>query len=152
VKTSTAIGYFLTSIIVFLTPVAPLMVVIALAILIDTFLGLYKALFYELLIIILYPIDVYIMGGSIYGIEHLLTKAGVVLLVFIEALSVDENIRAINKNRGFEFYFNKLLTVIKKGKATFTDIKKCRTWRTFRRSLSNSWKAFSNRNRRKLVL
>jgi len=143
VKTSTAIGYFLTSIIVFLTPIAPLMVVIALAILIDTFLGLYKAfktknkitshklsrvafkiLFYELLIIILYPIDVYIMGGSIYGIEHLLTKAGVVLLVFIEALSVDENIRAINKNRGFEFYFNKLLSVIKKGKATFTDIKK----------------------------
>jgi len=142
-KTSTAIGYFLTSIIVFLTPIAPLMVVIALAILIDTFLGLYKAyktktkitshklsrvafkvLFYELLIIILYPIDVYIMGGSIYGIEHLLTKAGVVLLVFIEALSVDENIRAINKDRGFEFYFNKLLTVIKKGKATFTDIKK----------------------------
>ena len=142
-KTSTAIGYFLTSIIVFLTPIAPLMVVIALAILIDTFLGLYKAyktkikitshklsrvafkiLFYELLIIILYPIDVYIMGGSIYGIEHLLTKAGVVLLVFIEALSVDENIRAINKNRGFEYYFNKLLSVIKKGKASFTDIKK----------------------------
>ena len=142
-KTSTAIGYFLTSIIVFLTPIAPLMVVIALAILIDTFLGLYKAfktknkitshklsrvafkiLFYELLIVILYPIDVYIMGGSIYGIEHLLTKAGVVLLVFIEALSVDENIRAINKNRGFEYYFNKLLSVIKKGKASFTDIKK----------------------------
>lgn len=133
----------MTSIIVFLTPVAPLMVVIALAILIDTFLGLYKAyktktkitshklsrvafkiLFYELLIIILYPIDVYIMGGSIYGIDHLLTKAGVVLLVFIEALSVDENIRAINKNRGFEYYFNKLLSVIKKGKSTFTDIKK----------------------------
>ena len=70
------------------------------------------------------------MGGSLYGIEHLLTKAGVVLLVFIEALSVDENIRAINKDRGFEFYFTKLLTVIKKGKATFTDIKK-KLWELF---------------------
>jgi len=42
-KTSTFIGYILTSLAVFLTPIAPLMVVVALAILIDTFLGLYKA-------------------------------------------------------------------------------------------------------------
>ena len=132
-KTSTAIGYFLTSIIVFLTPIAPLMVVIALAILIDTFLGLYKAfktktkitshklsrvafkvLFYELLIVILYPIDVHIMGGSISGIEHLLINGGVVLLVFIEALSDNENIRAINRDIVYEYYFTKLLTGINK--------------------------------------
>jgi len=65
-----------------------------------------------LLIVILYPIDVYIMDGSIYGISHLLTKSACLLLVFIEALSVDENIRAINKDKGVEFYFKKLIFLI----------------------------------------
>ena len=142
-KTSTFIGYIITSVAVFLTPIAPLMVVVALAILIDTFLGLYKAyrtkqqitshklsrvafkvLFYELLIVILYPIDVYIMNGSLYGISYLLTKGACLLLVFIELLSVDENIRAINKDKGAEFYFKKLLHLIRKGKEAITDIKK----------------------------
>ena len=142
-KTSTFIGYILTSLAVFLTPIAPLMVVVALAIVIDTFLGLYKAyrtkqtitshklsrvafkvLFYELLIVIMYPIDVYIMDGSIYGISHLLTKGACLLLVFIEALSVDENIKAINNNKGFEFYLKKLLLLFRKGKEAITDMKK----------------------------
>ena len=72
----------------------------------------------------IYPIDVYIMDGSIYGISHLLTKSACLLLVFIEALSVDENIRAINKDKGAEFYFKKLLHLIRKGKEAITDIKK----------------------------
>ena len=139
----TTIFTLVTSMVVFFTPIAPLMLIVAAFILADTLLGVsksvikkqgftshklsrvaFKVLFYELLIVIMYPIDVYIMDGSIYGMSHLLTKGACLLLVFIEALSVDENIKAINNNKGFEFYFKKLLLLIRKGKEALSDMKK----------------------------
>jgi hypothetical protein len=60
----------------------------------------------------------------IYGQAHFFTKVGTFVLIFVEALSIEENIKALNKERGFQFYFNKLMATVKKGKKEITDIKK----------------------------
>jgi hypothetical protein len=45
-------------------------------------------------------------------------------LIFVEALSIEENVKALNKDKGFQYYFNKLIKTVKKGKEDIVDIKK----------------------------
>lgn len=138
-----AIFTLVTSMVVFFTPIAPLMMIVAGFILSDTLLGVSKAVikkqgftshklsrlifkmfFYQIVILLLYPIDIFIIDSDLFGQAHFFTKVGTFVLIFVEALSIEENIKALNKERGFQFYFNKLMTTVKKGKQDLTDIKK----------------------------
>ena len=138
-----AIFTLVASLVVFFTPIAPLMMIVAGFILSDTLLGISKAVikkqgftshklsrlifkmfFYQIVILLLYPIDIFIIASDLFGQPHFFTKVGTFVLIFVEALSIEENIKALNKERGFQFYFNKLMTTVKKGKQEITDIKK----------------------------
>ena len=138
-----AIFTLVASLVVFFTPIAPLMMIVAAFIVADTLLGISKAVikkqgftshklsrlifkmfFYQIVILLLYPIDIFIIASDLFGQPHFFTKVGTFVLIFVEALSIEENIKALNKERGFQFYFNKLMTTVKKGKQEITDIKK----------------------------
>jgi len=138
-----AIFTLFASLVVFFTPIAPLMVIVAAFIVADTLLGvsksiikkqgftshklsrlIFKMFFYQVVILLLYPIDIFIIASDLFGQAHFFTKVGTFVLIFVEALSIEENIKALNKERGFQFYFNKLMTTVKKGKQEITDIKK----------------------------
>ena len=138
-----AIFTLVASLVVFFTPIAPLMMIVAAFIVADTLLGISKAVikkqgftshklsrlifkmfFYQIVILLLYPIDIFIIASDLFGQAHFFTKVGTFVLIFVEALSIEENIKALNKERGFQFYFNKLMTTVKKGKQEITDIKK----------------------------
>ncbi len=129
--------------IVFFTPIAPLMLIVAGFILMDTILGVTKALklkqgftshklsrlifkmfFYQMVILLIFPIDVYIIGEELFGYQFFATKVVTFVLIFVESLSIEENIKAINNNKGFRYYFEKLLTTIKHGKEKIIEAKK----------------------------
>ena len=138
-----AIFTLVTSMVVFFTPIAPLMMIVAAFILADTLLGvsksiikkqqftshklsrlIFKMFFYQVVILLLYPIDIFIIASDLFGQAYFFTKVGTFVLIFVEALSIEENIKALNKDRGFKYYFEKLLQTVKKGKQEITDIKK----------------------------
>lgn len=129
--------------VVFFTPIAPLMLIVALFIIADTLLGITKAIklkqefkshklsrlifkmfFYQLLIMMLYPIDIFLIQDALFGYDLFATRAGVLVLVFVESLSIEENIKAINKDKGFQYYFNKLVKVVKNAKDKIVEAKK----------------------------
>jgi hypothetical protein len=131
------------SMVVFFTPIAPLMFIVAGFIVADTLLGVSKALmlkqgfnshklsrlifkmfFYQAVILLLYPIDIFIIATDLFGQPHFCTKVGTFVLIFVEALSIEENVKALNKDKGFQYYFNKLIKTVKKGKEDIVDIKK----------------------------
>jgi len=132
-----------TSLIVFFVPVQPLLLIIGAFIAMDTVLGvtkayvtqqpidshklsrvIFKMLIYQAVILLLYPIDVFIIGGELFGYEYFATKLGAFILLFIESLSIEENIKALNKGKGFKYYFEKLLKTLKEAKSQITDVKK----------------------------
>lgn len=128
---------------VFFTPIAPLMMIVAGFIIADTILGvtksiklkrkftshklsrlIFKMFFYQMVICMLFPIDVYLIGHDIFGYQFFATKIGTFILIFVESLSIEENIKAINKDKGFRYYFEKLLKAVKQGKEKIIDAKK----------------------------
>lgn len=130
-------------VVVFFTPIAPLMLLVAAFIISDTFLGITKAIklnheftshklsrlafkmfFYQMLIMMLYPIDIFLIQDALFGYDLFATRVGVLVLIFIESLSIEENIKAINKNKGFQYYFNKLIELVKSVKTKIVDVKK----------------------------
>lgn len=138
-----AIFTLVTSLVVFFTPIAPLMLIVAAFIAADTLLGvsksiikkqgftshklsrlIFKMFFYQVVILLLYPIDIFIIASDLFGQAHFFTKVGTFVLIFVESLSIEENIKALNKERGFQFYFNKLMTTVKKSKEQIVDVKK----------------------------
>ena len=132
-----------TSLIVFFVPIQPLLLIIGGFIAMDTVLGVTKAyvtkqtvnshklsrvvfkmLIYQAVILLLYPIDVFIVGSQLFGYEHFVTKLGAFILLFVESLSIEENIKALNNDKGFKYYFEKLLRTLKQAKSQITDVKK----------------------------
>jgi len=129
--------------VVFFTPIAPLMLIVAMFIVLDTLLGVTKAIrlkhkftshklsrlifkmfFYQMLIMMLYPIDIYLIQDALFGYDLFATRAGTLVLVFVESLSIEENVKAINKDKGFQYYFNKLVKVVKEAKDKIIEAKK----------------------------
>lgn len=105
------LSLFLLSILTLLTPVKMLILIITLFVSIDTIYGLYftikkmglksfksnylfniviKTFFYAGSIVVLFLIDKFIFGGSLFGIEFLLSKAVTILWCYIETKSIDE--------------------------------------------------------------
>jgi len=110
------LNYLLTSIILFYTPIFGLLIAVGVAICFDTVTGIAKAIkvkgfksirsrilsniiskmaLYELCILSLYAIDKYVLNEFIikwFSIDFMFTKICAIMLIFIELVSIKENI------------------------------------------------------------
>lgn len=108
--------YFLTSLILFYTPVNGLLIGVGIAIIFDTFTGVFKSIktkgiasirsrilsniiskmaLYELCIISLFAIDYYVLNEFVvrsFGINFMFTKICAIMLIFVELVSIKENV------------------------------------------------------------
>lgn len=106
----------LTALLLFFAPIQQLVMVVGLVILCDTFTGIYKSVklfgwksirsrklsniiskmvLYEVAIIVLYPIDKFLLNElllNIVSVQFFSTKIACVLLVLVELTSIKENI------------------------------------------------------------
>ena len=110
------LNYFLTSLILFYTPIQGLLIGVGIAIIFDTFTGIFKSIklkgmssvksrilsniiskmaLYELCIISLFAIDYYVLNEFIirsFGIKFMFTKICAIMLIFVELVSIKENV------------------------------------------------------------
>ena len=110
-----------TALLLFFAPIQQLVIVVGLAILCDTFTGIYKSVkldgwksirsrklsniiskmvLYEVSIIILFPIDKFLLNElllNIVSVQFFSTKVACVLLILVEITSIKENIEAALK-------------------------------------------------------
>ena len=108
--------YFLTSLILFYTPINGLLIGVGVAIIFDTFTGVFKSIktkgiasirsrilsniiskmaLYELCIISLFAIDYYVLNEFVirsFGIDFMFTKICAIMLIFVELVSIKENV------------------------------------------------------------
>jgi phage-related holin len=106
----------LTALLLFFAPIQQLVMVVGLVILCDTFTGIYKSVkldgwksirsrklsniiskmvLYEVAIIVLYPIDKFLLNElllNIVSVQFFSTKVACVLLILVEITSIKENI------------------------------------------------------------
>ena len=110
------LNYFLTSLILFYTPITGLLIGVGIAIIFDTFTGVFKSIklngiasvksrilsniiskmaLYELCIICLFAIDYYVLNEFVirsFGIDFMFTKICAIMLIFVELVSIKENV------------------------------------------------------------
>ena len=110
-----------TALLLFFAPIQQLVMVVGLAILCDTFTGIYKSVkldgwksirsrklsniiskmvLYEVAIIVLYPIDKFLLNElllNVVSVQFFSTKVACVLLILVEITSIKENIEAALK-------------------------------------------------------
>ena len=111
-------NYFLTSLLLFFVPINGLLVGVGVAIIFDTFTGIFKSIklggiksiksrilsniiskmvLYELCILALFAIDYYVLNEFVirsFGINFMFTKICAIMLIFVELVSIKENIEA----------------------------------------------------------
>lgn len=129
----------LTSLFVFVSPVIPLILLVLVFVVFDTIIGMMcsykqgvklksrvlsrivtKITIYVLMLLLVYGLDVMILSTWIET-HMLVTKIGAGILCFIEAFSIDENVRKCNKDKGVGYYFNKIFDLVKKVKSKYND-------------------------------
>jgi hypothetical protein len=110
------INYILSSILLLFVPIQGLLIAVAAAIVLDTFTGIFKSVklrgwsnirsrvlsniiskmaLYEVCILFLFVIDKYVLNEFIirsFGITYMFTKICAILLIFVELVSIKENI------------------------------------------------------------
>jgi hypothetical protein len=110
------INYILSSLILLFVPIQSLIIAVAAAITLDTFTGIFKSVklkgwssirsrvlsniiskmvLYEICIMVLYVIDKYLLNEfiqSAFGFVYMFTKICAILLIFVELVSIKENI------------------------------------------------------------
>ena len=110
------IQYLIASILLLFAPIYGLLIAVASAIVLDTFTGIFKSikingwksvrsrklsnivskmLLYEICILLLFLMDKYVLNEFImhaFGFEFMFTKICAILLMFIELVSIKENI------------------------------------------------------------
>lgn len=113
--------YLLASILLLFAPVYGLLVAVGTAIILDTFTGVFKSvklsgwksirsrklsnivskmMLYEVCVLLLFLMDKYLLNEFVilwFGIEYMFTKICAILLIFIELVSVKENIEEAYK-------------------------------------------------------
>jgi hypothetical protein len=111
----------LAALLLFFAPIQELVMAVGLAIMLDTFTGIYKSVklsgwksirsrklsniiskmvLYEVSIIVLYPIDKFLLNElflNILSVQFFSTKVACVLLILVELTSIKENIEAALK-------------------------------------------------------
>lgn len=107
--------YTITSVLLFFAPIQGLVISVGIAILMDTFCGIYrsvkidgwgsvssrrlseivsKMLLYQSCVISLFVIDKFVLHDILsmwFSVEYIMTKICTILLIFIEAVSIKEN-------------------------------------------------------------
>ena len=110
------LNYILSSLILLFVPIYGILISVATAIILDTFTGIFKSiklnglksirskrlshivskmLLYEICVLLLFVIDKFILNEFIFkwlGIDFMFTKICAILLIFIELVSIKENI------------------------------------------------------------
>lgn len=113
--------YLIASILLLFAPVYGLLVAVGTAIILDTFTGVFKSvklsgwksirsrklsnivskmMLYEVCVLLLFLMDKYLLNEFVFlwfGIEYMFTKICAILLIFIELVSVKENIEEAYK-------------------------------------------------------
>lgn len=134
-----------SSLLLFFAPIKFILILVGIAILLDTIFGLikakklkqkitsrklaniiYKMLIYQGAILTFYAIDVLILGDFItlaVSVPYALTKVVALVAVSIELFSIDESLRLFNNGKGFKFYFKQLINVVKDTKEDINQIK-----------------------------
>lgn len=108
--------YFISAIILFFTPIYGLLIAVAMAIGLDTFTGIFKSiklngwksirsrrlshvisklLLYEITVLLLFVIDYHLLNEFIsahFNIAFMFTKIVCIILIFVELVSIKENI------------------------------------------------------------
>jgi hypothetical protein len=115
------INYFFASLILLFVPIYGLLIAVGSAIILDTFTGVYKSIklnglksivsrklsnviskmaLYEICILFLFVIDKFLLNEfikSAFGFEFMFTKICAILLIFVELVSIKENIEETYK-------------------------------------------------------
>ena len=115
------LNYIVSSLILLFVPIYGILIAVATAIILDTFTGIFKSvklngwssfrsrrlshiiskmLLYEICILLLFVIDKFILNEFIFkwlSIDFMFTKICAILLIFIELVSIKENIEAAFK-------------------------------------------------------
>lgn len=110
------LNYIFTSLILLFVPIYGLLIAVGSAIVLDTFTGIFKSIklngwksirsrklsniiskmaLYEICIVFLYLIDNYVLNEfikSAFGFDFMFTKICAILLIFVELVSIKENI------------------------------------------------------------
>ena len=110
------LNYVLSSLILLFVPIQGLLIAVGSAIVLDTFTGVFKSVklkgwcsirsrvlsniiskmaLYEICIMVLYLIDKYLLNEfiqSAFGFQFMFTKICAILLIFVELVSIKENI------------------------------------------------------------
>ena len=110
------LNYIFTSLILLFVPIYGLLIAVGSAIILDTFTGIFKTIklngwksirsrklsniiskmaLYEICIVFLYLIDNYVLNEfikSAFGFDFMFTKICAILLIFVELVSIKENI------------------------------------------------------------
>lgn len=113
--------YIVASILLLFAPIYGLLIAVGTAIVLDTFTGVFKSvklngwksirsrklssivsklLLYEVCILLLFLMDKYLLNEFVvrsFGIEYMFTKICAILLIFIELVSIKENIEEAYK-------------------------------------------------------
>jgi hypothetical protein len=138
--------YILASIVLLFAPIYGLLIAVGAAIILDTFTGIFKSiklegfksirsrklsnvvsklLLYEICILFLFLIDKFLLNEFIirsFGIEFMFTKICAILLIFIELVSIKENIEDAFKIEIWPM-IKKLLSRAKEIKSDIDEIK-----------------------------
>jgi hypothetical protein len=140
------IQYVFASILLLFAPIYGLLIAVGAAIILDTFTGIFKSiklegfdsirsrklsnvvskmLLYEVCILLLFLMDKFLLNEFIvrsFGIEYMFTKICAILLIFIELVSIKENIEDAFKIEIWPM-IKKLLSRAKELKSDIDDIK-----------------------------
>ena len=116
------LNYIVSSLVLLFVPIYGILIAVATAIILDTFTGIFKSvklngwnsfksrrlshiiskmLLYEICILLLFVIDKFILNEFIFkwlSIDFMFTKICAILLIFIELVSIKENIEATKKS------------------------------------------------------
>lgn len=140
------LNYIFSGLILFFAPIQGLLIAVAFGIFLDTFTGIFKSikltgwrsirsrrlshivskmLLYQITILLLYVIDKFLLNEFIklhFTIEFMFTKLVAILLIFIELVSIKENVEAALKIDIWKMLKN-LLNRAKEVKSDINEIK-----------------------------
>jgi hypothetical protein len=140
------LNYIFSGLILFFAPIQGLLIAVAFGIFLDTFTGIFKSikltgwrsirsrrlshivskmLLYQITILLLYVIDKFLLNEFIklhFTIEFMFTKFVAILLIFIELVSIKENVEAALKIDIWKMLKN-LLNRAKEVKSDINEIK-----------------------------
>lgn len=137
---TTGLALFIT----WLSTVAPIIVLLICFIVFDTVMGIaasiyakkpilsrklqrfiVKSLLYSVTLLAFYGVDDLLINDALIqatGVNLALTKIWATFLCSVEAFSIDEKFRSMNRGRGFAYYFNRSIRRIRNAKQKISSI------------------------------